>query len=72
MHGTSYYIAPEVLKNKYDERCDVWSIGIILYILLCDNPPFNGETDEEITKSVLVGDYKFHDPIWRSISEEAK
>ena len=57
MQGTSYYIAPEVLKKKYDERCDVWSTGIILFILLSGNPPFNGEEDDKITKAVLLGKF---------------
>lgn len=50
--GTSYYIAPEVIQTKYDERCDVWSIGVMMYILLSGHPPFDGEYDHQIIKNV--------------------
>ena len=52
VNGTSYYIAPEVLNKNYDERCDVWSVGIILYILLSGKPPFDGVDDASITDKV--------------------
>lgn len=53
----SYYLAPEILNADYDERCDIWSLGVILYILLSAAPPFDGENDKEILKSVKTMKY---------------
>jgi calcium-dependent protein kinase len=50
--GTPYYIAPEILAGDYNQQCDVWSCGVILFILLCGKPPFDGDSDEDILKSV--------------------
>ena len=50
--GTSYYLAPEIMEANYDERCDIWSLGVILYILLSALPPFDGHNDKEILDSV--------------------
>ena len=70
--GTAYYIAPEVLKGDYDEKCDVWSCGVILYILLCGYPPFNGDTDDDIYNEILKGQIDFPKEEWSKISKEAK
>jgi calcium-dependent protein kinase len=70
--GTPYYIAPEVLFEKYDEKCDVWSCGVILYILLCGYPPFNGETDNEILNKIKTGKFVYPEEEWDIVSDEAK
>ena len=70
--GTAYYISPEVLKGKYDEKCDIWSAGVILYIIICGYPCFNGDTDDEIFKAILKGKIQFPSPEWDNISNDAK
>ena len=70
--GTPYYIAPEVLKRNYDQKCDVWSLGVIMYILLCGYPPFNGKTDKDIYQSILEGKFTFPDEDWYDSSKQAR
>lgn len=69
--GTPYYIAPEVLRKQYSKSCDLWSVGVIAYILLCGYPPFNGAGNDETHKAVLRGNYCFPGEDWKDISHEA-
>jgi len=70
--GTPYYIAPEVLNKNYNSKCDIWSCGVISYILLSGMPPFNGQSDQEIMKKVRAGSFSFDDKVWNNISDNCK
>nr|CEL65363.1 TPA: CAM kinase, CDPK family, putative [Neospora caninum Liverpool] len=72
MHGTVYYVAPEVMDGKYNEKCDLWSIGVIVYMLLSGSPPFTGHGDQEILIKIRRCKYNMEGPRWRGISEQAK
>ncbi|KAI3512028.1 hypothetical protein L1887_19191 [Cichorium endivia] len=72
MVGSPYYVAPEVLRKFYSQECDIWSAGVIIYILLSGVPPFWDETEQGIFEQVLKGDLDFNSEPWPSISESAK
>ncbi|KAH7291157.1 hypothetical protein KP509_29G002800 [Ceratopteris richardii] len=70
--GSAYYVAPEVLHRSYSLEADVWSVGIITYILLCGSRPFWARTESGIFKAVLKSDPTFDETPWPSISDGAK
>ena len=70
--GSSFYMAPEVLNQKYNEKCDIWSCGVIMYILLSQRPPFGGQNDDEIFKNIKKGVYDLKSPPFDKLSANAK
>ncbi|EFN53608.1 hypothetical protein CHLNCDRAFT_32147 [Chlorella variabilis] len=85
--GTPGYIAPEVIlgimkpsgdpqpssvDHRYNESCDLWSAGVILYMLLAGVPPFHDKSEPRLLRSIMAGKYSLDDPVWEEISGEAK
>ena len=70
--GTIYYMSPEVIKGNYDEKCDIWACGVILYTLLSGYPPFNGQTDKDIYNMISKMNFDFEQPVWKNVSKYAK
>ncbi|OMJ87537.1 hypothetical protein SteCoe_10712 [Stentor coeruleus] len=70
--GTLDYMAPEVFKGNYDEKCDVWGAGIILYALICGNLPFSGADDREIEKNIIRGKLDLNNGVWSGVSKSCK
>jgi len=71
--GTPGYVAPEVLKRQgYDRNIDLWSIGVITYILLCGYPPFYDENNVQLFKQIMAGKFEFDRPYWDNISDIVK
>lgn len=70
--GTPYYVAPEVLVGTYGPECDIWGIGVIMYILLCGTFPFNGDDNNQVLRAVLKGNLDYTAKEWIQISTDAK
>jgi len=71
--GTPSYVAPEILKcQPYDQSCDMWSVGVVLYVMLCGYSPFAEKNQEKMFERIKMGDYKFNPVDWFHISAEAK
>lgn len=70
--GSPSYVAPEVMAGKYNETADMWSVGVIMYILLSGEPPFHGESPSQIMKKVRNGEYSMEQNTWRFITSSGK
>ena len=70
--GTPYYIAPEVIHGDYDKRADLWSLGVVTYVLLSGKQPFKSINQDELYQKILTTDYEFQSDIWNSVSRNAK
>lgn len=71
--GTPLFVAPEILTGSgYDSACDIWSLGVVLYLVLCGYPPFPYETPSALIEAIVNGDYSFPAPEWDHVSADAK
>lgn len=72
MVGTPYYVAPELFSGRYDQKCDEWSMGVLLFTMISGVPPFIGRTDEDTIERVKNGSYNYNSMVWHTVSKPAK
>jgi calcium-dependent protein kinase len=70
--GSPYYVAPQILLGEYTQAADLWSLGVIMYIIVCGYPPFHAESDEEILAKVALGAFEFRTSDWEAVSGDCK
>eukprot|EP00581_Thalassiosira_minuscula_P008281 CAMPEP_0183701868 /NCGR_PEP_ID=MMETSP0737-20130205/104_1 /TAXON_ID=385413 /ORGANISM="Thalassiosira miniscula, Strain CCMP1093" /LENGTH=414 /DNA_ID=CAMNT_0025928361 /DNA_START=176 /DNA_END=1420 /DNA_ORIENTATION=+ len=71
--GTSYYMAPELLRGSYGRSCDIWSVGVVAYTMLFGRPPFNGQTNDIIFEKIRRGEFNLeHSSLWNGVGRDAK
>lgn len=70
--GTPYFVAPEILKGQHDIRCDLWSLGVLLYSFLSGKKPFDGEEMSDLLVKIKKGKFNFRYPAFNNVSEDAK
>lgn len=72
MACTPQYVAPEILCGEYTEACDLWSIGVVIYVILCGSQPFTGGSETQLFTTIKNGVYNFDKPTWDTVSQAAK
>ena len=72
MLGTPYYMAPEVLDGKYDCKCDIWGLGVLLYVFMSGYLPFQGDNRNDVFIKIKNVNYHFNHPEFDSVSQECK
>ena len=72
MAGTPYFISPDVLKGRYGKECDMWSLGVLLFLILSGDFPFDGPNRADVFDKIQKGKISFGSKAWKKISDEAK